>query len=142
MIADTDSIPIEENEEGIPVADALLPPRVVQRLAASIKAMEDVLDYESEMLEKYDNPDFGEIHARKERAIHALNLICQENPQIGAVENKGFIAQIIEPLQIKLVRNERILKIHLDAVGELVELISSTAQAREADGTYSPFAQV
>jgi len=142
MITDTDNLPIEENEEGSPAVDVLLPPRVVQRLTASIKTMEDVLDYESDMLEKYDNPDFADIHARKERAIHALNLICQENPQIGAVENKSFITQIIEPLQIKLVRNERILKIHLDAVGELVDLISSTAQARDTDGTYSPFAQV
>jgi len=141
MITDTDNTQIEEYEEPA-FAEAFLPPRVMRRLTASIKAIEDVLDYESEMLEKHENPDFSEIHARKERAIHAINLVCQENPQIDAPENKAFLADILEPLQVKLARNERVLKIHLDAVGELVELISSTAQAREADGTYSPFAQV
>jgi len=142
MITDTDNTQIEEYERTASLADAFLPPRVMQRLSASIKAIEDVLDYESEMLEKHGNPDFADIHARKERAIHALNLICQENPQISEPENKVFLADILESLQVKLARNERVLKIHLDAVGELVELISSTAQAREADGTYSPFAQI
>jgi len=132
---DTDFLECEGSPQPVP----LLPSRVVARFLASIKAIEDVLDYETQTLESHGNPDFKDIHARKERAIHALNLIWQENPQIDEEENRAWIVDALLPLRTKLERNEKILKIHHDAVGELVEMMSAVAQAHEADGTYSPF---
>ncbi|RCL02552.1 MAG: hypothetical protein JSC188_000066 [Candidatus Tokpelaia sp. JSC188] len=111
----------------------------MQKFVAAIKALEDVIDRETSLLERRINPDFSDINARKARNLHILNRTMVELSK-HLDENLNLeIENLLKMLKVKLERNSHILKIHLEAVGGLVNMLRSAFEAQETDGTYNPF---
>lgn len=111
----------------------------MQKFVAAVKALEDVVDHETGLLERHVNPDFADINARKTRGVRILNQTMAELAKYLDEDLNLEIESLLKMLKIKLERNSRVLKIHLEAVGELVNMLRSAFEAQETDGTYNPF---
>lgn len=109
------------------------------RFAAVVNSLEEVVDYETGALEKHENPDFNDINARKARGLRDLNLSMADVGRYfdDVVESK--VEALLGGLQKKLERNSELLKMHLEAVTELSQMMQETAREQETDGTYDPF---
>lgn len=109
------------------------------RFAAVVNSLEEVVDYETGALEKHENPDYNDINARKARGLRDLNqsitdVACYFD---DVVETK--VETLLGGLKKKLERNSELLKIHLEAVTELSQMMQDAAREQETDGTYDPF---
>jgi len=114
--------------------------RIVRKLQAALRQISEVIDYETQALESHQTPDFQEIRAKKARGLQALSLLLDEiKPQILDDEHKAYLQPQLHQLQEKLARNQQLLQLHMEAVGELVEMINRAAHAQETDGTYDLF---
>jgi|GEM_PF-1241629 len=111
----------------------------MQKFVAAVKALEDVVDYETGQLEQHIDPDFADINARKARGVRILNQTMKELLKFLDDRKKHEAESLLQALQIKLQRNRELLEIHLEAVGELAEMMQSAIEAQETDGTYNPF---
>ncbi len=109
------------------------------RFAAVVNALEEVVDYETSALEQHQNPDYNDINARKARGLRDLNQSMTEVARYfdDSVENK--VETLLNGLKKKLERNSQLLKIHLEAVTELSQMMQNAAREQETDGTYDPF---
>jgi len=114
--------------------------KIVRKLQAVLHQISAVIDDETQALKHHENPDFHDIKARKARGLQALSLLLDEiKPQMLDENSKMGIRTQFDQLRAKLAQNQQLLQIHMEAVGELVEMINSAAHAQETDGTYDPF---
>lgn len=109
------------------------------RFAAVVNSLEEVVDYETGALEKHENPDYNDINARKARGLRDLNQSITDVARYfdNVVETK--VETLLGSLKKKLERNSELLKIHLEAVTELSQMMQDAAREQETDGTYDPF---
>lgn len=109
------------------------------RFAAVVNSLEEVVDYETGALEKHENPDYNDINARKARGLRDLNQSITDVARYfdDVVETK--VETLLGGLKKKLERNSELLKIHLEAVTELSQMMQDAAREQETDGTYDPF---
>lgn len=109
------------------------------RFAAVVNSLEEVVDYETGALEKHENPDYDDINARKARGLRDLNQSITDVARYfdDVVETK--VETLLGGLKKKLERNSELLKIHLEAVTELSQMMQDAAREQETDGTYDPF---
>lgn len=109
------------------------------RFAAVVNSLEEVVDYETSALEKHENPDYNDINARKARGLRDLNQSITDVARYfdDVVETK--VETLLGGLKKKLERNSELLKIHLEAVTELSQMMQDAAREQETDGTYDPF---
>ena len=109
------------------------------RFAAVVNSLEEVVDYETDALEKHQNPDYNDINARKARGLRDLNQSMADVARYfdNVVESK--VETLLGGLKKKLERNSELLKIHLEAVTELSQMMQEAAREQETDGTYDPF---
>lgn len=109
------------------------------RFAAVVNSLEEVVDYETGALEKHENPDYNDINARKTRGLRDLNQSITDVARYfdNVVETK--VETLLGSLKKKLERNSELLKIHLEAVTELSQMMQDAAREQETDGTYDPF---
>lgn len=109
------------------------------RFAAVVNSLEEVVDYETGALEKHENPDYNDINARKARGLRDLNQSITDVARYfdNVVETK--VETLLGGLKKKLERNSELLKIHLEAVTELSQMMQDAAREQETDGTYDPF---
>lgn len=108
----------------------------IHQLLITVIQLEKVIDEETISLESQKMPDFNEINNRKIRLLRDVEK-RQENLLQFQKEayNEEIIAKL-EAIKPKLIRNQYLLKLHLEAVGELVTLLKEKAAALEEDGTY------
>lgn len=135
----------EQGNEIVPVAvkkhidDPAQRSIAMTRFIAAINSLEEVVDYETDTLEKNENPDYNDINARKTRGLRDLN---QSMSEIVTYMNKAVESEVetlLGRLKKKLERNSELLKIHLEAVSELSQMMQKAAREQETDGTYDPF---
>ncbi|WP_412057553.1 flagellar protein FlgN [Bartonella sp. DGB2] len=111
----------------------------MQKFAAAIEGLGEVVDYESDILESNGNPDYNKINARKTRGLRDLNQAMGEVSVYLNDNMEESIARLLQGLQKKLERNSDLLKIHLEAVSELSQMMQMAVRSEETDGTYDPF---
>lgn len=140
------SLEEQSNEQGEalttekkPIVDPAARDTALARFAAVVSSLEEVVDYETSALEKNENPDYNLINFRKTRGLRDLNQSMSEVARYfdDVVETK--VETLLGELKKKLERNSELLKIHLEAVGELSEMMQEAARERETDGTYDQF---
>ncbi len=111
----------------------------MSRFTAAVSSLEEVVDYETEALEKNQNPNFNDINARKTRGLRDLNQSMEEVAKYMNDMVKTELETLLSGLATKLERNSELLKVHLEAVSELSQMIQDAARQQETDGTYDPF---
>lgn len=139
MLTEEQSVTTVSAPERDNVGDSFGRNLTMQKFVAAVKALEDVVDHETGLLEQHVNPDFADINARKTRGVRILNQTIAELSKYLDEDLNLEIESLLKMLKIKLERNSRLLKIHLEAVGELVNMLRSAFEAQETDGTYHPF---
>ncbi|ATO57644.1 flagellar protein FlgN [Bartonella sp. 1-1C] len=105
---------------------------------AAIKGLAEVVDYESNMLENHGAPDYEEINLRKTRGLRDLNKSMNDVKRYMDQDIEIEVQTLLTDLQEKLNRNSELLRIHLEAVRDLSQIIQVAVRAEETDGTYNP----
>ncbi|OPB31956.1 flagellar protein FlgN [Bartonella sp. AR 15-3] len=105
---------------------------------AAIKGLSEVVDYESNMLENHGSPDYEEINLRKTRGLRDLNKSMKDVKRYMDQDIEIEVQRLLTDLQEKLNRNSELLRIHLEAVKDLSQIMRVAARAEETDGTYDP----
>ncbi|AQS40923.1 MAG: Hypothetical protein BHV28_02000 [Candidatus Tokpelaia hoelldobleri] len=126
---------VSQAETALPATQGRLS---MQKLTAAIRGLIEVVDHESGLLEQYRNPDYSEINARKARGIRVLNQTMTEYATELNEMERVEVEQHLATLQVRLDRNRVLLEMHLDAVGEMAQLLQQAYDEQEADGTYDP----
>ncbi len=98
----------------------------------ALDRLEDAIDLETSTLEARRPSDFQEFNRLKSRSLLELTRLMRALPA-GADEG---LREPIARLRDKLVRNQAVLKLHLDAVQEIAGLLVNALGESESDGTY------
>ena len=130
---------LQSQEQRMPSYSGLLPqsnqnPIAYQTiLLAALGRLEDLLDTETVALRQNKLDDIKFFSQRKSRALlelsHALRHLSHQNFE-GEIKDK------ISVLRIKLIENQSVLKIYLDAMRGISELLVASIFDFESDGTY------
>jgi hypothetical protein len=100
---------------------------VVERLKA-------VIDEETETLESRAPIDFDAFSRRKNRGLLELSRAMRVAKDVDADPR---VVPCLTGLRTSLVKNQAALRIHLEAVREVSEIIAKSIREIESDGTYS-----
>lgn len=109
------------------MADAMRP----SSLLAIIARIEEAVDDETEAIARRDF-DLKASNARKSRCLYELTRAMRGVGDLRGEQRDGILR-----LRRKLERNERAIRAHMDAVGEVANIIQAAIQHAETDGTYS-----
>jgi hypothetical protein len=118
-------------------ADGLPAPRPVGaspgNIAAIIVRTEEAVEDETRGIGRDPRFDVAASNLRKSRCLYELSRAVKglQPADLGADARAGFAR-----LREKLARNERAIKAHLEAVGEVAALLQSAIAAAQSDGTY------
>lgn len=107
----------------------------VKHLLLMLDKLEEIIEQENSSLESHDLPDFKAINTKKIRLLRDLEQ-AQMVIANDKISDKAIIDRL-EQLQPKLLRNQSLLKLHLDAIADVMGLLKAKAQALETDGTYN-----
>jgi hypothetical protein len=103
-------------------------------LSAIIGRIEEAIEAETAAIRSDPDFDIKASNARKSRQLYELNRAMKGLSQAEILsEHRDALTR----LRGKLVDNEKVLRAHLSAVGEVASLIRDAIQKAEADGTYS-----
>lgn len=102
-------------------------------LAAIIARTGDAVEEETAGIAKDPRFDIQASNARKSRCLYELSRAVKGlgPADLGAEARDGF-----RRLRDKLARNERAIRAHLDAVGEVAALLQDAIAHAQSDGTY------
>lgn len=109
----------------------------IRNFLAIIAQAEELLDYEIESLQSQKLPDFTAINTKKIRVLRDLEEAKEVLLNMEDRHYQDYAIEKLARLKPKLERDQELLKMHLDAVSDLVEVIKSSVKNAEADGTYS-----
>ncbi len=103
-------------------------------LMVIIGRIEEAVDEETAAIRTDLGFDLKASNARKSRYLYELSRAMKDvnAGNLGEDQRNGMMR-----LRQKLVRNETVIRAHLEAVGEVASLIQAAVQTAEADGTYS-----
>ncbi|HMN88142.1 MAG TPA: flagellar protein FlgN [Bauldia sp.] len=104
----------------------------VAALSAAMARLEEAIDAETEALEARRPVDLEALNRLKSRSLLELTRLARTLPPAG---NAG-LAAAVAGLTEKLVRNQAVLRLHLDAVQEISGLLAHALGEAESDGTY------
>lgn len=103
-------------------------------LGAIIGRIEEAIEAETQGIRTDIGFDIAASNARKSRHLYELSRAMKTMSPHGLdAEHQSAL----ESLRTKLAENERAIRAHLDAVGEIAALLQDTIRRAEADGTYS-----
>jgi hypothetical protein len=109
-------------------------PMLKGMIEAAVDRLSNVVDEETDALRQGVNADLSAFNSRKSLGFmelsRALRLLDGGNPDPAT-------ARLLQELGAKLEANRNILKLHLDAVGEVASIISQSIQEADSDGTYT-----
>jgi hypothetical protein len=118
-----------------PPRHAVPPPDAARALVISvIWRIEGYLDEETAALQKLHAFDFKASNDRKSQGLVDLNQALRrlQKPDV----NPELVARL-EAFRSKLAANQRVIRLHLDAVKEIAALLSDAIQNAASDGTYT-----
>lgn len=107
---------------------------VVVNLTHVVRRLEAVIDEETVALSGGRTVDLKEFNYRKGHGFLELNRTM--NGLAPQAARDPAIAVLFTGLKSKLERNQRVLKLHLDAVQEVASVISKAISDQDSDGTY------
>jgi hypothetical protein len=109
-------------------------PMLKGMIESAVYRLADIVDEETDVLRRGGQADFKSYNSRKSLGFmelsRALRLLDGGKPDPAT-------AGLLKDLGAKLEANRNILKLHLDAVGEVASIISRSIQEAESDGTYT-----
>jgi hypothetical protein len=109
-------------------------PMLKTMIEAAVSRLAIIVDEETEALRQGAEADFKSFNTRKSFGFielsRALRLLGNGKPEPAT-------ARMLQDLSTKLEVNRQMLKLHLDAVGEVASIISQSIQEAESDGTYT-----
>jgi len=116
---------------------APLPPSAaMSAFLAALDRLEETLDFETGMLRAHRPFDFEDVNNRKSRSLLELTRMARGLP----AASRDLLAPRLKGLSSKLIANQAVLKLNLDAVREIAALLVGALGEAESDGTYaSPF---
>jgi len=112
-------------------------PAPVATLTALLRAVErteELLDEETGALENRSTVDFVSFVRRKSQSLLEITRAARA---LKDFEVDPTVTDRLAALKDKLERNQAVLRLHLEAVREVAELLVKTARDVESDGTYS-----
>jgi hypothetical protein len=101
-----------------------------------LQRVEKLVDRETVALRSRAPIDYREFNNGKSQALLELNLAIRS---LGATTLDAELIERLKILRGKLETNRVVLRMHLDAVREIANVVSETIQDREWDGTYSQY---
>ncbi len=110
------------------------PGEALMNLTAIIGRIEETVEAETASIRTDVRFDIKASNARKSRYLYELNKAIAG---LGGANFPHEHRNVIVRLREKLAANERAILAHLNAVGEVAELMQDAIQRAEADGTYS-----
>ena len=99
-----------------------------------LSGLMSVLEVERQALEDTSRADFPGLTRQKLQLLMQLDRLAASNRTAGAPESVG--EKLVEAKR-RLDENARILKLRMDAIREVAELIAEDIRDAESDGTYS-----
>jgi hypothetical protein len=126
-----DYLPIAANQRR-PEPSRSPPPAAFAAFAGALDRLEEIIDQETSTLEAHKPTDLPDFNRRKSCSLLELMRITRALPAAGDV---GLRARL-QRLRKKLERNQSVLKLHLDAVREIGDLLVGALGEADSDGTY------
>lgn len=121
--------PTEPHRE--PVQQARVPSH---RMMQSIENLKTAVEQETNILLSGETIDLADYNVRKNHGLveltRAMRSLTDRSPPDEVLEN-------LRDLRQSLARNEGVLKLHLDAVREVSEVMTKAISDSESDGTYT-----
>lgn len=109
-----------------------LPSAPMTAFAAALDRLEETIDMETDALIAHRAADMEDINNRKSRSLLELTRLARALPRETGVALRDRLAR----LQGKLSRNQAVLKLNLEAVREIADLLLGALGEAESDGTY------
>jgi hypothetical protein len=120
-----DANAVRQSEENNGTASALL---------HAILRLEAVIDEEIAALQSRSRVDYDGFYRRKNRGL--LELVRSSKNTTLATHDPR-IAEEVDQLRAKLVKNLALLRLHFDAVRSVADIICKSFRDAESDGTYT-----
>jgi hypothetical protein len=103
-------------------------------LKHTVARLLQLLDRETAALRKGQPVDMDDLSNRKNQALLELSRIGRRvEPDTVDDQLRSMLAE----LRGKLDENQSVLKLHLQAVGEVADILATAIRDAESDGTYS-----
>jgi hypothetical protein len=110
------------------------PATLASTLLNAVRRMEVIIDEEIAALQEGRRVDYEEFSRRKNRGL--LEIVRASRAAPGATHDP-LVAAEIERLRAKLVDNQALLQLHVDAVRLVADIICRSLREAESDGTYA-----
>ena len=110
-----------------------LPP-IFQSLFATITGIAAAVEEETAALKARRHVDLDAFSNRKSQGLMELNRVLR---LLGPAAKHEAVAERLSGLREKLELNQAVLKMHLDAVREVSQIVANAIREAESDGTYS-----
>ena len=104
-------------------------------IETAVQRLSGIIDEETEALRQGSTEaDFKTFNSRKSLSLVELNRAIR---LLGGSKPDPSTLRLIADLNRKLETNQQVLKLHMDAVGEIAGIISQTIRDADSDGTYT-----
>lgn len=100
----------------------------------AIQRLEDLIDEETAALRERKAIDLREFNNRKSQALYELT---RSSRLVEDVTRDPETMARLKVLRGKLDFNQKVLKMHMEAVGEIITIMTEAIHEAESDGTYS-----
>ena len=111
----------------------LPPTAAVAGFLAALDRLEETIDLETSALEAHKPADIGDFNNRKSRSLLEITRLARALPP-GA---QPRLKMRLDRLHAKLKRNQTVLKLNLEAVREISDLLLGALGEADSDGTYA-----
>lgn len=105
-----------------------------ERLIDAIERVALALDTETAALRNREPVDVEELNNRKSQGLLELSRIGR---RLDGAELDPRAIELLSELRGKLEENRAALKLHLEAVQEISDILTTAIRDEESDGTYS-----
>lgn len=100
----------------------------------AINRVAGIVDEETAALRKGGEADFKAFNTRKSLGLVELTRVLR---LMDGAPLDPATGRLLKSLGTKLEANQKILKLHMEAVGEVASIISRSIREADSDGTYS-----
>lgn len=123
---------LDDNDDDLarPVASSA----AAAALLRSIERIEEIVEEETAALQRRVPIDLDDFSRRKSRGLLELTRAAAA---FRTTSIDGHAAARLMSLKAKLEKNYSVLKLQLDAVKEIADILVEAARERDSDGTYS-----
>lgn len=110
------------------------PDGTLERVTVSIDAVLKIVEDETAAIRALGVKEIEKYSERKGQALMSLTHLLGAGSSFGSNE---VVITKLKALRVALDANRALLKIHIDAVNEVSQIIVRSVRQAQADGTYS-----